>query len=110
MSGLQIGNSEIVADVIAQIARMNFGVAQGIDSFGVVFVKNMRVAEHQPRQGAGIFFGMGAGVGLYTGVSRGRVRSCKKLLRHGAQTGGGHEGLPHARTRGETVRCLRALA
>ena len=34
-------------------------------------VEHVGVADHQPGQRAGIFFGVAPGVGLYTGIGRG---------------------------------------
>lgn len=92
---LQVRNSEIVSNVIAQVPRMDFRTAERVDGLGIILIQHVRVAEHQPSQCSGVFFGMGTGVGLDSGIGWQRA-ILEELLRHGPQTRRRHEGLAHS--------------
>ena len=57
-----------------------------------IFVENVRVSDNEPRQRAGIFLGVRAGVGFDSVVGRRRT-ILNQLLRHGTQAGRCHERL-----------------
>ena len=41
---LQVGDSKIVSDVIAEVSGMNLGATQRIDRFGIISIQHMRIA------------------------------------------------------------------
>jgi hypothetical protein len=93
--GLEVRSSEVVVDVIGKVSSMNLGAIQRVDSFAIFSIEHVRVTEHEPGQGAGIFLGMTSGVKFDSGVGCGRT-ILQKLLRHGTETGGGYKSLAHA--------------
>ena len=82
-SSLQVAGSQVVGDVVSQVASQGLGAVQRIDCFGIVMVEEVGVAHDEPGQRSGILFGMGAGVGFHSRIAS-RSAILNQLLRHGA--------------------------
>ncbi len=86
VAGLQVGEAEIVIDIIAEVSGMEFGVVQRRDRFGIIAIEDVGVAEDEPGEGSGVLSGVRSRVGFHSGIG-GEGTILQKLLRHGTQAG-----------------------
>src|SRR5258708_1244244 len=101
----QIGVAEIVGNVVSELAGAGLRPVERVNGFGIIVIERARIAEYQPGQRAGVFFGVATRKGFNPGIGDGSA-VLQQLLRHGPKTGGGNKGLPHpadARREGFTL-------
>ncbi len=92
--GFQVGVAQVVGNVVSEFAGAGFGAVERVDSFGIVVIERAGIADDEPGQCSGIFFGVTARIGFDAGIGDGSA-VLQQLLRHGTKTGGGDKGPPH---------------
>src|SRR5262249_6109973 len=88
-------SSEIISDVIAEVARQWLRAVQGINRVREVMIENACISDDKPCQCPGIFFGMRSCIGFNAGI---RLWSSvlNQLLGHRAKCCRSYEGLANS--------------
>ena len=68
---VQVGLAQVVGNVVSQFAGSGFGAVERVDGFAIIVIKGVGIADYQPRQGSGVFFGMTPGIGFDPGIGGG---------------------------------------
>src|SRR5271163_4404770 len=68
MCSVYVGIAQVVSNVVAEFAGSGFSAIERIDRFAVIVVEGVGIANDEPSQGSGVFFGVTASVGFDSGV------------------------------------------
>src|SRR5215472_17465110 len=91
---LHVGRSEVIGNVVAELASMHLSPSQRNKSFRVIMIENAGMSYNQPSQRACLLIGMASGVGFDTPVGCRRA-IMQQLPRHGPQARRSHKRLSY---------------